>query len=332
MKGIKTYLKYILVTTLILVFTGCQDDDQEFGDIIVPSNVSITFEIVGQDATNPNGDGSGLVNFSAAADDAITFRYNFGDGTDVELAPSGDITHRFNLTGVNSYTVTVIASGTGGVTATSSIIIDVFSAFNDQEAKDLLTGGAGSSKTWYLNAEVNGHLGVGPSLLLDLIIYPVPTEFYYPSFYSATPFQQCGPTVTESDCLCTDILTFTQTDDNDLLYELNNNGQSRFNAGHQEIVGGDGGGDACFDFDTSGVSTVSLAPTNVDWTLVPDPTFSARGTVMNFSNDLFMGYYVSSSSYEIIEVTETTLYVRTIDGLDPALAWYHKFTTEDPFD
>jgi hypothetical protein len=49
---------------------------------------------------------------------------------------------------------------------------------------------------------------------------------------------------------------------------------------------------------------------------------------MNFSNNGFMGYYVGSSSYEILEVTDTTLYVRVIQGNDPVLAWYHKFTTE----
>lgn len=330
MKSIQKFLRYGVLALLVTTLFTCQDDDQEFGEIIVPTNINITYEIVGQDMDNPNGDGSGLVNFTASADDAITFRYEFGDGTDVEVAPSGSITHRFNVTGVNPYTVTVIASGRGGVASSSSVVIEVFSAFDDQEAKDLLTGGAGSSKTWYLAAADPGHLGVGPSLFLDLIIFGEPTQFYFPSFYSASPFEKCGPAI--SDCLCTDLLTFTQTTDNDLLYELNNEGQTFFNGGHQDIVGGSVGEDACFDFDTSGVSSVSLAPSNIDWTQVPDESFVARGTVMNFSNDAFMGYYVSSSSYEILQVTETTLYVRTIDGLDPALAWYHKFTTENPFD
>ncbi|MBT8271987.1 MAG: hypothetical protein HKO90_09760 [Flavobacteriaceae bacterium] len=330
MKNRKSLLRYIVLPLLILGIIGCQDDDQEFGNIIVPSNVTLSFEIVNQDVDNPNGDGSGLVNFTATADDAISFRYDFGDGTDVEVAPSGSITHRFNLTGVNSYTVTVIASGTGGVTSSSSEIIEVFSAFDDQEAKDLLTGGPGSSKVWYLSAAEEAHLGVGPALELDLIIFGIPTQFYYPSFFDTSPFEKCGIEI--SDCLCTDELTFTQTADNDLLYELNNNGGTFFNEGHQDIVGGSGDEDACFEFDTSGTSFVSLAPTDVDWSLVPDPTFSARGTVMNLSDDAFMGYYVSSSSYEILEVTETTLHVRTIDGLDPLLAWYHKFTTENPFD
>ncbi len=330
MNYIKNRISICLALSFVLGFFSCQDDDKTFGDIIIPSNLVLNFEIVGQDANNPNGDGSGFVNFTATADNAITFRFNFGDGTDVDVAPSGTITHRFNETGVNSYTITAIASGTGGVTTTTTVTIDVFSAFDDQEAKDLLTGGQGSSKLWYLSAAETGHLGVGPTLTLDLIIFGTPTEFYFPSFFFTGPFEKCGIEI--SDCLCTDELTFIQGADGTLTYELNNNGQTFFNGGHQDIVGGSVGEDACFEFDTSGISTISLAPSSVDWSLVPDPSFSARGTVLNFSDGAFMGYYVSSSSYDIIEVTETTLYVRTIDGLDPNLAWYHKFTTENHFE
>ena len=154
----RTIKKTILpIFALLLIMAGCQDDDQQFGDIIVPSNLTLSFEIVGQDVDNPNGDGSGLVNFTATADDALTYRYDFGDGTEGDVAPSGDITHRFNLTGDNSYTVTVIASGTGGVPTSTSVTLIVNSAFNDQEAKDLLSGGTGSSKTWYLAASETGH-------------------------------------------------------------------------------------------------------------------------------------------------------------------------------
>lgn len=325
-------LKYLALISLIafglgILLNSCIEEDQEFGDIIVPTNLSISYQIVGQDANNPNGDGTGFVNFTATADNAITYRYDFGDGSSNQVAPNGTATHRFSQTGVNTYLVTVIASGTGGVTTTSTVSIDVFSSFDDQEAKDFLTGG--SSKTWYLAASEAGHLGVGPSLALDLIISGMPNAFYYPQFYSAAPFEKCGIEI--SDCLCTDELTFTLGANNQLTYELNNNGQTFFNVNHQDVVGGSVGEDACFDFDTSGMKNISLVPTTVDWTLIPDPGFTQpRGTVMNFSDDGFMGYYVSSSSYEIMEITNDYLYVRTIDGLDPNLAWYHKYSTSPP--
>jgi hypothetical protein len=220
--------------------------------------------------------------------------------------------------------VVVSAIGAGGVSTTGTIDIDVFSSFDDIEAKTLLSGGIGSSKTWYLDASVPGHLGVGGTIDISA------DAFWFPSFYAAQPFEKCGDPI--SSCLCDDELIFSLDANEQLTYELNNNGQTFFNAAHQAIVGQNAGEDACFDFDSSGTSVVSLSPTAFDWSIVPDPDFVGRGTSMNFSDDKFMGYYVSSSSYEIIEVTNSTLYVRTIDALDPVLYWYHKFTTSLPSD
>ena len=342
MKTMKTFKKIIGLFILSLsLFTSCQDEDQEFGVLKVPTNITLNYEVLGQDADNPNGDGSGIVNFSASADDAITYIYSFGDNTDNASAPSGNSSHRFTRTGLSSYNVTVTASGLGGVTSSKSINIEVFSAFDDIEAKSFLTGApisqdsdgvdvinisSPATKTWYLDDSKTGHLGVGPSLAFDIQIYGAPREYYYPSFFSAAPGTFCG---NDGDCFCDDELIFTLNPDGSMDYLLDNKGTTFFNgnAAHQAIAGGAGGGDACLDFDTSTVSNVSFAPGSEDWSLVADPSFESRGTQMNFSDSGFMSYYVGSSSYEIIEITETELYVRTLDAADPNLAWYHKFTS-----
>ena len=338
----KTFKKIIgLFILSISLFTSCQDEDQEFGDLKAPTNITLNYEVLGQDADNPNGDGSGIVNFSATADDAITYIYSFGDNTDNASAPSGNSSHRFTRTGLSSYNVTVTASGLGGVTSSKSINIEVFSAFDDIEAKSFLSGAPISqdsdgldvinisspvTKVWYLDDSKTGHLGVGPSLAFDIQIYGAPREYYYPSFFSAPPGTFCG---NDGDCFCDDELIFTLNPDGSMNYLLDNKGTTFFNANaaHQAIAGGAGGGDACLDFDTSTVSNVSFAPGSEDWSLVADPSFESRGTQMNFSDSGFMSYYVGSSSYEIIEITETELYVRTLDAADPNLAWYHKFTS-----
>ncbi|MDB2413978.1 family 16 glycosylhydrolase, partial [Flavobacteriaceae bacterium] len=338
----KTFKKIIgLFILSISLFTSCQDEDQEFGALKAPSNITLNYEVLGQDADNPNGDGSGIVNFSATADDAITYIYSFGDNTDNASAPSGNSSHRFTRTGLSSYNVTVTASGLGGVTSSKSINIEVFSAFDDIEAKSFLSGApisqdsdgvdvinisSPATKVWYLDDSKTGHLGVGPSLAFDIQIYGAPREYYYPSFFSAAPGTFCG---NDGDCFCDDELIFTLNPDGSMNYLLDNKGTTFFNgnAAHQAIAGGAGGGDACLDFDTSTVSNVSFAPGSEDWSLVADPSFESRGTQMNFSDSGFMSYYVGSSSYEIIEITETELYVRTLDAADPNLAWYHKFTS-----
>lgn len=316
MKNLK-YLVFLIVGIVMVTFS-CQNDDTTIGDIVAPSNILVKAEVLNVDVDNPNGDGSGLVKFTFSADHALSYNVQFGDGAG-QVVNSGQITHRYTNPGLNTYTAVINAVGTGGVTSSNSIDITVFSSFDDPEAKELLTGG--SSKIWYVAVAEPGHIGVGPS--------DGPNS-YYPNYYAAQPFEKCGsPT---SSCFCDDELTFTLDANGQLTYELNNMGQTFFNAGHQAVIGQSAGEDACFDFDTSGVSNVALAPSDSDWSFVEDPDFQPRGTQMNFSNDAFMSYYVGSSSYEILELTSSSMTVRTIDGSDPGLAWYLKFTTSSASD
>jgi hypothetical protein len=145
MKKIKNILYIGLVVLISSSLFSCQEEDQEFGDIIAPTNLVINFEIVGQDSVNPNGDGTGIVNFTASADDAISYRFNFGDNTGNISAPSGSNMHRFNQAGTNTYVVILVATGRGGVSSSTSVTLDVFSDFNPLEIKNFLTGGASCS-------------------------------------------------------------------------------------------------------------------------------------------------------------------------------------------
>ena len=159
----KKYSKYlsIMVFGMLLLLAGCQKDEYELGALITPTNVELTYEIVGVDGENPYGDGSGMVTFAATADNEITYNYLFGDGTDGKVAPDGTVTHQFSKTGVNQYNVTVIAVGTGGVSSSKTIQIEVLSTFSDDEALEFLTGG--SSKKWYWAADQPGNIGLGPN-------------------------------------------------------------------------------------------------------------------------------------------------------------------------
>ncbi len=331
----KTPFKIVYSLWIFITFFGCKEEDNDFGNIINPSNINITYEIVGADS-NPFGDGSGFVNFTATADNAITYNFVYGDGFN-DANTSGVASHRFSIPGINTYTVVVNATGVGGAQSSASVSFDLFSSFDDQEAKALLTGaptttgpndqvtlneipaGTTYSKTWYWDSAATAHLGVGPAtpeIGAD--------GFYYPQWYQASPFEK----ETEG-CVYDDVFVFEISEGNILSFQHNNQGASYFNSAHAAAGGGTaGGGDACLDFDTSTISAVVLAPSAVPWDEVPDPDFTARGTIMNFSNSGFMGYYAGASSYDIISITETELYVRFYDSLDPALAWYQKFTTE----
>lgn len=165
----KHILKISLLLSIAIFFIACQEEDQTFGNIVAPTNIVVVPEIVGQDAANPNGDGSGLVNFTATADNALSFKYSFGSA--VVNAPSGTTDFTFSDLGVNIYTVTVVAYGTGGVSTTTTLEVEVLATYS--APADLLNALVGDgSKTWRIKSESPGHFGLGP------IGGVVPTEWY----------------------------------------------------------------------------------------------------------------------------------------------------------
>ena len=307
----KFFIK-LLSFFFLLLLVNCQEDELGFGDINSPSNLIITADIAGKNVANPFGDGSGKVNFFAKADNAISYKYTFSDATS-ENVPSGIFQKRFTKTGVFKYNVTVVATGKGGISVSKIIEVEVLSTFTDAEAVQLLTGG--SQKTWYFSAAELGHLGVGPNNDDN-------TKNYYADFYNAAPFEKNASA--ESSCLYENKLKFSVVG-GVLKYELQNNGKTFFNATYQSIGGGSAGYDFCYSYNTAGVKTVTLAPSESK----PEAN-KKRGTVMNFSDNGFMGYYVGNSSYDIMSITENRMVVRVVQGNNPALAWYHFFTTVAP--
>ncbi|MEO7976325.1 glycoside hydrolase family 16 protein [Flavobacterium sp.] len=301
----------------ILLMTGCQKDDFTFGDISTPTNVKITVEIVGKTAEDPFGDGSGIVKLVATADNAISYKYVFSDGTS-ENSPSGEFSKRFTKTGVNKYTVTAIAYGKGGIASNATIEVEVLSNFSDPEAVGFLTGG--TSKKWYWSASEPGHLGVGQN-------DGDATKNYFANYYQAGVFEKAGSPA--SSCLYENELTFS-LDGDVLQFQLNNGGSTFFNASFASVAGGTSPDDACLAYNTGGLKTVSLSPSGSVVMANPDHATQTRGTTMNFSDGGFMGYYIGQSSYEILSITANRMVVRAVMGGNPALAWYHIFTTTKP--
>jgi hypothetical protein len=166
MKIIKCFLTFLIT---LLFFSSCEQENYEFGDIVTPTNLTITPEIVGKSATRPFGDGSGIVNITAKANNAISYKF-IQNGVET-VKGSGQLTYNFGNTGVNKYTVTVVASGTAGVSTSTTIEIEVLVVYvPPAELVTTLTGN--SSRTWRIKAEGNGHFGLGP------VGGSVPTEWY----------------------------------------------------------------------------------------------------------------------------------------------------------
>lgn len=309
--------QFFLLTALALLCFTCEQEEYTFGEITTPQNLTLDASITGQTADAPFGDGSGQVVFTATADNAITYRFVFSDGTE-EIAPAGQLTKRFNQIGVNTYGVTVVASGTAGVSTTLTSEVTVESNFSDPEVLAFLTDG--SSKTWYWAADEPGHFGVGQN--------DDNAELnFYPNYYQAAPFEKDG--AEESLCFYQDELVFS-TEGGALFYQLNNFGQTYFNFGYQDVGGGSAGFDFCYDFAVEGTpQRVQLAPAEsfvVD-NGVPGQT---RGTNMILADGSFMSYYIGATTYEIMSVTDNRLVLRAVQGNNPALAWYHTFSSTKP--
>jgi beta-glucanase (GH16 family) len=288
---------------VLIAFALSCDDEVEAPVVLTPSNLTVS----SQDA------GDGTFNFTASADNASYFHFDFGDGT-TSLTNDGIISKTYKGVGDNTYTVTVTAGGAGENNSISQTLqVAVSLQFSDPETVAKLTGG--STKTWFLAAAQVGHLGVGPARA------GIDGDWWYPKWYSASAFEKCSDEI--SDCLCDDELTFSVDASGVVSYSLDNKGQTFFNAAHSAAGGGSSTEDTCFDFDSSGSKSVSLTEVSGN---VPDA--ETTGIQLDFSDGGFMGYYVGSSTYEILELTDDLLYVRTYDTLDPDLAWYHRFSAE----
>ncbi len=299
---------------LLILVVGCQDDDKKFGDITAPSNLAFTFDRIGETAEFPNGDGSGKVVLKATADDAISFKY-FIDGVDIETVAGGVKNYTVTKQGLNSYEVTIIAMGKGGVATTGTFIMDdVLLNFEDNETTQLLTGN--SSKVWYVAAAKQGHLGVGPNT--------VGGNNYWPEYYTAAPFEKAGSDV--SSCFYDNAFTFT-LDGTQIKFTTANNGTTFVNKDNTAQVGGTAlGEDTCLPYDVSGVRNVTLGASSSGV-----PTDATTGTQFTISGGGVLGYYTGVFTYEVMSITETEMHVRFLQSGNPALAWYMILTTEPPY-
>ncbi|MGJ8744170.1 glycoside hydrolase family 16 protein [Polaribacter sp.] len=315
---------YIILFSLMTVLYGCQENEHKFGEIVSPTDIVITAEIVGADASNPFGDGSGTVNFTATSTNASSYVYYFSGAA--EASPSGILTKRFSKVGVNTYTVVVKANGTGGVSSTKTMDVEVFSSFSDVEAENFLSGAnVGDSKKWYWQADVDVHVGLGP--VTDDYGNG---EFAYEAWWNGIKAWD-----SEKSCMYDNEFVFTRTA-NGLTFEQT--------VGPAFVPGTYAGylgvnGDQCHDETVAttmfGVKTIAFGPsTSKAGTVGSYNNAPYRGTEFEISDGGFMGWYVGASTYDIISITNNEMIVRIIENSasGSGAAWYHKFTSTKPIE
>ena len=297
-KNFATFIFSML--SIIAVVVSCKNDDDIMVQGIIPENLVVD--------TNVSTNGSGVVEITPSADNAVTFIVSFEpDAANVVVGRGETATYKYTMTGQSSYDITVTAYSIGGgkISSTVTVNLEVSPQIDPEILQNL--AGAGS-KRWVWAQTTGGHFGVGP------------TTGDFPEFFSATP-NSLNP------CLYDDVLVFSFDDNGTLTYTLDPgaDGQvfvnwtevNRFfpEASPEQFV------DECRDISAQASFQSEFNVTdNVD------------GTRTLSVGDSFLSYWaVISGEYQITELTENKLTVRGIsqpfNGDDP-LAWYSTFVPE----
>ena len=105
---------FLFVSIAIAIFWSCSSDSSsDDGTDNSVANLIVTIDVAGTNASNPNGDGSGVVNISATATNAVNYGFKFGSAAEQQNT-SGNIQQIFTDEGTNTYILTVKAYGDGG--------------------------------------------------------------------------------------------------------------------------------------------------------------------------------------------------------------------------
>lgn len=110
-----TYKLIAIIFFAVALISGCKKNNSSSTDT-APANLNVT--------AIPSTDGSGNVSFTATATNAVSYDYEFGDGT-IATAVNGTAIHKYTLVGTNTFTVIVTAKSSSGITAKKTIQVTV---------------------------------------------------------------------------------------------------------------------------------------------------------------------------------------------------------------
>ena len=293
---------------LLLLINSCKEKDYVLGDLTAPQNLVITAAIVGQDGTHPNGDGSGNVNISITANNALSYSIDYGTGSTISLVnlPTGTTSKKYTKLGTNTYRITAVVYGKGGTSSTITKDIIVRSDFTpDPTIVSNLTGG--TSKIWAVDPSVPGQFGVGPWSSTSIT----------PEWWSASVNEKVGC----CNCFYTAHFTFTKNSNGTFSLAVTTPDGAFTKTGSLTGLPGipSSGGEACYAYG-GGSGAFSFIPAS---TGLAASTPSTQTSILLGSTSTFIGYGALQNEYEIMVLTPTYMYLR-VQGTETGNAWYLK--------
>lgn len=314
----KTNIKYIFGVFFLLLFaiTSCTEDTYSLGDLTAPSNVVINAVIVGKDATHPNGDGSGKVDISITGDNILGSKidYDANDAVDWVPLPSNSVTKKFDAaTGVNTYRVTVLASGAGGTS--TNLTKDITVRYDYTPDATIVTNVTNnSSKTWVVDKSIPAHFGVGPWSVNSI----------RPEWWSAAIDEKLAC----CSCFYTAKFTFAKVVASGT-YALTVASPDGAFTKTGALAGGlpgipASGPEGCYAY-AGGTSAFTFAPatSGAPATGVAPNSNSTQVSIVLAGVNTYIGYGAVKKEFEILTLTSTAMYLR-VQGTETGNAWYLK--------
>ncbi|MFL5741277.1 MAG: hypothetical protein ACJ75B_13725 [Flavisolibacter sp.] len=303
------YTKYFFAFALLMVIGSCKKKEYTMGSLTAPTDVTINTNIQGQDASHPNGNGSGNVDITVTGKNVLSYQidYDASDGIKFDFLPNGKTTHQYIKLGLNTYTITVVAYGPGGTSTTVTKDIQVRSDFTpDPTIVSNLTGTG--SKTWKVDKDIPAHFGVGPWSSTSVT----------PEWWSAAINEK----VNCCNCFYSASFTFTKVSSGNYTLTVSTPDGAFTKTG--ALAGGlpgipSTGGEACYSYG-GGSSSFAFVPSSSG---ISASTPSTKTAILLNGNNTFIGYGAVLKEYEILSITANSLYLR-VQGTETGNAWYLK--------
>lgn len=304
----KTKIISLIFAVLIIGFASCTNENYSLGALTAPTDLVVTADIVGKTVAAPNGDGTGKVNFTITAKDALAYKVDFGDGSPVQVySTATTVTKTYQKIGTNNFKVNVTASGKGGLSTTTIKSIDVFFAYDVNPAIiTSLTNDA--SKTWIVDKSVAGHFGVGPWS----------TGSKTPEWWAAGVNEK----VATANCFYTASFTFIKVSSKLFSLQIATPDGAFTKTG--ALAGGlpgipATGDEGCYPY-AGGTSDFSFVPSSSG---IAASAPSTKVGIQLSGVNTFIGYGAVLKEYEILVITSTSMYLR-VQGTETGNAWYLK--------
>lgn len=303
----KNRYKIVVLLLIAIGISSCATEDYSFGDLKTPTNIIVTADLTGKTTANPNGDGSGEVKFTITGDNLLTTKVDFNadDAVDFVNVPTGKITKKYTTNGVNTYVVTVVAYGTGGVSTVVTKEITVKTVF-DVNSTIVTNLTNDSNKTWVVDRTVYAHFGVGPSTSAgpDWYNAQIDEKVAFACFYTSTfKFTKESTYVFKLDVTSPDG-AFTKRGAKTSLPGL-------------DTDGGDPNGD-CAPY-SGGSSAFSFMPASSGIAA----SASTQTSILLSGVNTFIGYGGTQKEYEILQISNTSMRLRVLGyGPESGNAWY----------